>query len=137
MRPTVALLALSLSAALLTAGARADTGDDALREKAVGWFKTNSRLEEQSLAKMAGVVTGFVRDGHNFTFLLGSDLTKRGKPFMLCGWAGEFFPFELTAGQARSLGMKPNHLSANANRRYGQRAAAPVAELSDLKIPGA
>jgi len=50
--------------------------------------------------------------GVGCSFLLGSDLTRSGKPTMVYCFCGELFTFELTADQAEHLRLEPGLLVA-------------------------
>lgn len=132
-------MTLLLTAVLLNGVARPAVGadDESLRKATVAWLKskTTEKQDEDSLIKaLSEPVEKITAAGHNFTFTLGSEMTRSGKPVMVCGWAGELFPFDLTEGQAKSLSLKTTGVTFNANRRYGKPAEKPVVILSELKI---
>lgn len=134
------VFSLVLTVQAVSAVRAADAEAEALRKKALDWLKANNvekRDNSQIVTKLEKPIDEFVKGRHNFTIILGPRLTKDNKPYMVCGWAGDFFPFALTDAQARAIGLKPLGLRANANRRYGKPAGAPAARLSDLKVPGA
>ncbi|MFO0824637.1 MAG: hypothetical protein U0792_16225 [Gemmataceae bacterium] len=68
--------------------------------------------------------------------MLGSEMTRSGKPVMVCGWMGELFPFTLSDSQARSVSLKTTGIVLNANRRCSKPAAKAGAchavEVEDL-----
>ena len=108
--------------------------------KVIDWIKVHNvekKADSEIVTALAKPVYQFTGAGHNFAVVIGSGLTADQKPFLLCGWAGEFFPFELTAVQAANLRVGPTSLGANANRRYGKRLGKTTVELSDLNIRNA
>jgi hypothetical protein len=114
--------------------------DETLRKETITWLKqktTEKQADESLIKALTKPVEEVTKDGHNFTFMLGSEMTRNGKPVMVCGWMGELFPFTLSDSQARSVSLKATGVTFNANRRYGKPAAKPAATLSELKITNA
>lgn len=111
-----------------------------LQEKALEWLKTNNaeKSAESELATgMVEPLKKITEGGHNFSILMGSSLTADGKPYMLSGWLGEFFPFALSERQAASINMTETRFRYFAIKRSGRRFADPILKLSDLKIADA
>lgn len=114
--------------------------DESLRKAAITWLKektTEKQADESLIKALSKPIGDITKAGHNFTFLLGSEMTRSGKPVMVCGWDGELFPFTLTEGQAKKLDLKSTGIRFNANRRVGKPADQPIVFLSDFNIPDA
>jgi hypothetical protein len=136
VRPNLfCIAAFTLAVVIVLPSTAAD--DVTLRDAAIGWLKANSTpkvIDDGIVKSLSKPIAEIAESGHNFTFLLGSEMTRTGKPAMVCGWNAELFPFYLTEGQAKALGMKPTELSIHNNRRAIKPAVKPAVFLSEFKV---
>jgi len=74
--------------------------------------------------------------GVGCSFLLGSELTRSGKPAMVYCFRGELFTFELTADQAQRLRLEPGLLvtSRGLNRHDHDSRPEPLVRLSRVEV---
>jgi hypothetical protein len=140
---------MTRAAALVTVGlvhflcagsgaAEKDPAAGALRKKAVGWLKKNTRSDAQDM-QLAEVISRVDKDlaaGQYFVLTLGRDLMKSGKACQVYAFAGKFFTFELSPRQAKKLGLEPAGLSYATANVPGQnrRDRRPLVKLGKPRL---
>jgi hypothetical protein len=131
--PRSALLAL---AALGTAGfalARPDHPHaDALEAKTVAWLRANNTYgpDHRIVTDVGGAVEKKLKEGKNFTMLIGPKLTKSGKAGLLASAGDEVFAFDLTAEQFERTKNAPTRLQMT----DGHNAEDPVLTPVPIKL---
>lgn len=69
------------------------------------------------------------------SFIIGRKLTKSNKPFLVYGFRGELFVFELSPEQATRLGLKEDRMRcADSVRPAAWNAIEPSVRLENIKV---
>jgi hypothetical protein len=106
-----------------------------LEDLANAWLNANCPLPKVRRDFMRGILDA-KRKGRNCMVIIGRYLTKSRKPFLVCGYAGELFVFELSPRQAENFGAA--HDSMAVHRMGGDiellRAPPPVVRLDAFQL---
>jgi hypothetical protein len=124
-------------------------------EKAVEWIKKNTafpadsagakdlqRILDEELGRGKGLTTVVgdddtrtLRQEPGFTYEMGPQTVKSGKPTILAARGGEFFVFELSPQKAKNWDLTPNGLRFRPLRdRSALKRNSPLVELSTPSI---
>jgi predicted Ser/Thr protein kinase len=109
-------------------------------DQAAAWLRQNNRWGPEHI--FVEQATAQVEDGAGkadaFLIQVGGKLLKSGRPALLAGNTGGFFPFELTPEQARELMLPEGKLGVRSfSHLRDLRRASPGVVLSGLHFEGA
>lgn len=110
----------------------------ALQELASAWVRANCPRGDVQ-ANFVQSVDEAMRQEVGVAFLIGKDLTRTGRPFLVHFHCGELFAFQLTEREAERLKVKAQMLVASqgCTRHNHQRRPRPPVELLSVEIGGA
>lgn len=105
-----------------------------LEDLANAWLNANCPMPKVR-RDLVRELLGAERKGSNFSAAIGRNLTKSHKPYLVCGYAGELFVFELNQRQAGSLEAKDNTVTFHGfGRPELLRGPPPVVRLDDFHL---
>ncbi len=109
--------------------------DNALRRLALSWVRENCPIVQANFSER---LDDLDRRRANGTFLIASELTRSGRPYLLSCHAGELFVFALRRGQAKRLGAVARRMLCTEG---GPRLEIPPSrfvpvEIADLQFDG-
>jgi hypothetical protein len=110
-----------------------------LRAAAVAWFKDNHAMGPTSpfLATIKPYLEKNVTDQTGFLLKIRPRVVKSGKTTVLAGWDGDFFVFEASPEQAKTLGLLPEDVGL-VTLPYPEQVRKPRQfTLSALKVDNA
>jgi hypothetical protein len=106
-----------------------------LEDLAAGWLEVNCPSPKMRREFMRGLLDA-ERKGRNFTVVIGRNLNKAHKPYLVCGHAGELFVFQLNPQQAANLQAADDQMCFH--RIGGEtellRGPPPVVRLDQLQL---
>jgi WD40 repeat protein len=111
----------------------------AARDKLVAWVRANNRYGPDSamVRDTAQMVDAEVTKVNSLTFTFGKGQTRSGKGYQLIIWAGQFFVFELTDDQLKSLDIDSDTTRVQTGTRHlDRREVAPLVQIERPKLDG-
>ena len=141
MRPAACLMILGLALGFVgPARGEAPVPDPkAARDKLVAWVRANNRCSPDSamVRDTAQMVDAEITKVNSLTFTFGKGQTWSGKGYQLIIWAGQFFVFELTDDQLKSLDIDSNTTRVQTGTRHlDRREVAPLVQIERPKLDG-
>lgn len=109
-----------------------------LREIAKAWVKANcvsTDVQNEFLKRLDDALHRSV----GCSFIVGQELTKSKQPYLVYGYCGEFFAFQLTPIQATRMKVQGRSLVASLGRKPQNHEShpEPLVQLMDVKIDSA
>jgi hypothetical protein len=109
-----------------------------LRELAKTWVKANcpsTDLQNDFLKRLDDAL----QRGVGCSFIVGRELTKSTQPYLVCGYCGEFFAFQLTPSQATRMKVQDRSLVTSVGGRPHNHEPhpEPLVQLTGVKIDNA
>jgi hypothetical protein len=106
-----------------------------LREMATLWARTNIPYAEIQTIFFRHLEDA-IRRQVTCSFTIGPMLTKSNRPFLVYGFRGELFVFELSPEQANRLGIKENGLHCGDSVRPAtwNQAIEPMVRLDNISV---
>lgn len=111
-------------------------GSETSHAAAASWFSAvNADGPDSQLARGINNAMGEILNSERqLVVVVGREKTKDGKSYLGVSWAGDFFPFELTAEQADACGIAANAVGLRDDRSDPALPIRQIAVLEDLKI---
>lgn len=127
---------------LIPLGAQQPFNERNERDKAVDWIKRNNKwgIDHPIVKDMTSLIDEQTNDGNNINLFFGKGLLKKGTFQSIHLWSGQFFHFELSNGQAKTMELGPMGVQSTNGQRVDKRNPTPLFQISELKlkdIPGA
>jgi hypothetical protein len=109
-----------------------------LRELAKIWVKANCPSKDVQNDFLKRLDDALQR-GVGCSFIVGRELTKSTQPYLVYGYCGEFFAFQLTLSQATRMKVQDRMLVASLGRKPQNHDShpEPLVQLADVKVDNA